>query len=217
MKRFTILGILAAGGLMCTPAPAAEITFAFVGTVTQINFDPSDPFGGAVQFGSPITGSFTFDSDSPDLIPGTQQGSFQMAGPPFGLSFTLAGDSFLIQDFLAINTFDSGIAQYGVLSFAGDLVFSLLLGDSTGTALNGDKLPVSPPSLAMFDTAGFSLTGSLEGNQIEIEGTVNSLFSAPEPCLSWLCLLALGGVSFSLPRTTQSPSTATSAQIPNRA
>ena len=185
------LVLLCGAALVPRCATAAPITFHFTGAVTQTNFDPVDPFGGILLFGSPVGGALTLDGASGDGVPGPQQGSFVSSGPPFGVHLLVGGVPLDLGNYIAINTLHTSASQYGVLacsdgSACRDVVFSLLLNDSSGRAMPSDALPLTPPDLPQFEPAMFRLSGAFAGSQIEIEGSVDTLseasaVAAPEP------------------------------------
>ena len=63
MKRaaFGLLALLTAG-----LAHAVPITFAFTSVVSQEPLLDLDPFGGSIAAGTPFSGSYTFESTTPD-------------------------------------------------------------------------------------------------------------------------------------------------------
>jgi hypothetical protein len=192
MRRLLPLGFATVAALLggtVGPASASLITFSFTGTVTQFNADPDDPFGGGIGFGTAIAGSYTFESTTPDSAAAATTGSYQMAGPPFGVTATMAGEIFSITDFLAINVaddFGGSVDQYGVLACAGGpgscfsttgsgaLTIGLFLEGPTGI-FGSDGLPLTAPPLASFATRDFRLFANAGDNQVEIEGTLDSL------------------------------------------
>jgi hypothetical protein len=194
------------------PALAGPLFFNFTGTVTQTNFDPSDPFGGSIVFGTPITGTYVFDSATPDSDPSGSSGSYQHAGAPYGLSINIGGNVFSTNDFLAVNVLNGGgFDQYGVLAcvggsaacFSGDFSVSILMQDNTGTALASDALPGTAPSLAAFQSATIAFNRNYFDDagtffQIQIDGTLDSLIAVPEPstAVSVLLGIALAAVAF---------------------
>lgn len=170
--------------LWSVPASRADaITFNFTGTVTQVNFDPSDPFSGSIVFGTPITGAYTFDSASMDSAPADPStGSYQAFGTLFGATAAMGGNTFSTTGFLGINVFNSNPDQYGVLAcaggpgscFSGDLTISLFLQDASGGVFSSDALPLNPPALSSFQARDFALFQNFSSGadffQIEIEG-----------------------------------------------
>ena len=117
------LTALTAGLLGMAPlGQATPITFSFTGTVTQLVTDPEDPFGGTIGFGTTFTGSYTFESTTPDAAPGTETGSYSMAGGALGGGVVIGGHAFNTGDFLSIGIADDFLGtvdQYSVLACAG--------------------------------------------------------------------------------------------------
>jgi hypothetical protein len=188
--RFALIAFLLAGAL--SPAAAAVITFSFTGTVTSV---PVDEIGTGIDFGTAIEGSYTFESTAADLIAGGSSASYQMAGPPYGLTVDIGGILFETSDSLAINLFDAFVDQYGVLacstdlSCAGALSIEIFLQDNSGSALGSDLLPLTPPDLTSFAVRDFHLsTPDASLPQLQIDGTIETLVCtagcvvpAPEP------------------------------------
>jgi hypothetical protein len=175
---------------------AAPITFNFTGSVTQVPID--DP-GTGLAFGDPITGSFTFESTSVDLIAAANSGSYQTSGPPNGISVLIGAFPFATSDFLAVNI-SSNLPQdqYGVLgcsvdsSCTGDLQIQLFLEDLQGTVFASDGLPLLPPPIGSFEARDFHLIATIAGNQLQVDGTIDTLtcptcVAVPEPA-TWLLL-----------------------------
>ena len=71
--------------LASSPVHASPITFTFTGTVTGV---ASDDLALGVTAGTPITGSYTFDSSAPNVNPPTGSASYQMNGSPLGFMET---------------------------------------------------------------------------------------------------------------------------------
>lgn len=171
---FGLLALLTAG-----LAHAVPITFAFTGVVSQEPLlDPSDPFGGSIAAGKPFSGSYTFESTTPDGDASANGGSYTSS--PGSLSVTIGGNVFAF-DLLNIgvgNNF-SGSDFYTV--FAQDVTgadifdLSLTLQDTNGTAFVGAALLTDAPSFAAFEFATLFLNGSFSGNQVQIQGDLASL------------------------------------------
>src|SRR5262245_7081443 len=85
------LGLLVFIFFWAPSARANPITFSFTGLVTQTNFDPSDPFSGSIVFGTPFTGTYTFQSDAVDADPSASGGSYTSS--PGSLSVTIGGNA----------------------------------------------------------------------------------------------------------------------------
>jgi hypothetical protein len=178
-KACAVVALVLGGAV--PPGLAAPLTFDFTGTVTQVPvLDPSDPFGGTIHFQTPFTGSYTFEATTPDSLADPQTGVYSMAAAPFGLTVTMGGHPFSAGDSLSIVVFDGPPDQYGVLAHGagGDLTIELFLEDPTGTALASDALPLTPPALADFAVREFHLAGLVDGNQVQIDGCLDSLSPA---------------------------------------
>jgi hypothetical protein len=201
----TLIAVLLFG--LASPAAASLITFRFTGTVTSV---PVDEIGIGIDFGTAIEGSYTFESTAADLIAGGSSASYQMAGPPYGLTVDIGGILFETSDSLAINLFDAFVDQYGVLacssdlSCAGALSIEIFLQDNSGTAFGSDLLPLTPPDLPSFAVRDFHLsTPDASLPQLQIDGTIETLVCsagcvvpAPEPGVLVLVgtgVLALAG------------------------
>ena len=134
---------------------AAPTTFEFTGTVTHVNFDPSDPFNGTINFGTPISGIYTFESTTPDSVSVPSTGAYIMTGIPTGIEINIGDSIFSTVDFLAVgvaNNFAGPVDQYTVFSksSAGNLEIELFSQDDTATVFSSDVLPMTPPPVANF-------------------------------------------------------------------
>ena len=169
-------------GLVVVPtvADAAPITFVFTGTVTQDPLlDPVDPFGGTIASGTPFSGSYVFESTTDDGDGSLNGGSYTSAGG--SLTLTIGSQTFLAADLLNIgvgNNF-SGSDFYTVFaqSTGGPDVFdiSLLLQDFDATVFGSPLLPTDAPPLSAFELATLALSGTVSGNQVQIDGQIMSL------------------------------------------
>jgi hypothetical protein len=197
MVRRLIAGFAAAVCLgIASPVPgeaeAAPVTFAFTGAVTQTMFDPNDPSGGEITFGTGFSGSYTFESTASDQISGGSSGSYASpASAPYGFAVNFGpGHDFITSDALSVGVLDNagGADIYSVLACFGgftcpNLIIELFLGDFDGSAFSGDALPLDALTFADFEVATFALRGLIDGNQVEILGNLSSL-SCAEGCVS---------------------------------
>jgi hypothetical protein len=167
-------------GFAATPAFAVPITFAFTGLVSQEPLlDPDDPFGGSIAVDTPFSGTFVFESTTADGDASANGGSYTSTGGV--LSVTIGGQVFTASDLLNIgvgNDF-AGSDFYTVfaqLSSGPDpFDVSLFLQDDDGTALNSALLPTDAPPFASFEVATLFLSGTVQGNQVQIQGDLASL------------------------------------------
>ncbi len=188
---------------------ANPITFMFTGTITQVAaLDPSSPFPDPVDFGTPFSGTYTFDSTATNGISGDpSSGAYD--SPAGTITLNLGGLTFSFTG-LSIVTFDtSSFDFYGALHSENPtpdnptgILLSISLQDPTGAALASNALPLVPPSLAAFDvTNSFFFTDTIDGNQVEVGGALDSLTAVttvPEPAP--LALVLLGAAMFALQR-----------------
>src|SRR5262245_49944956 len=139
---------------------AGPLTFAYTGTVSQDPLlDPSDPFGGTIAFGTSFSGSFTFQSTTPDGDPSANGGPYTWS--PGSLGASVGGNPFTATELLNIgvgNNF-SGKDFYTVFASntSGPDTFdiSLTLQDNDGTALSGAALLTDAPNFAAFEIRTF--------------------------------------------------------------
>ncbi len=61
-------GLLLCAGMATAPAMASSvpITFTFTGKVTEVGYEMGEHFGGPFRLYKPVTGSYTFNPDTPD-------------------------------------------------------------------------------------------------------------------------------------------------------
>jgi hypothetical protein len=197
------LGIVVA--LMAGAAQGVPITFAFSGTITQIN-DSGDALGGDVLIGDTFTGTYTFESTLSDSVPGPSVGQYLSATSVMRVSVgafdVFSGNHTWLSVYnysafdalwLQASDFDSdGLHANGM---------AVSLSDTTASVFPDDSLPLMPPPLAAFDPdqRRFGLEARrLEGNTsgFYISGVIETL--TPEPAS--LSLFAAGAVSLGLVR-----------------
>ena len=200
-------------------ANAEPITFNFAGTIGA-GIPLSSAIGAAFPAGQSVTGSFTFESTTPDQIVtgGGHEaiGHFENAvtGGSFtsgGLTFTITSGLIEVQNFgppsfslldryqVVANITGPGIAdpEAAAGGVATPSLFLLDLQDPTGAAFSSDLLPLTPPNLADFETAEVRAVfefGDPVGQFPVFLANLSSLtltpLQVPEP--GTLALLALG-------------------------
>lgn len=161
-------------------ADASSITFSFTGVVSQDPLlDPNDPFGGSIASGAAISGSFVFESTTGDGDPSPNGGSYTSAGG--SLSVTIGGNPFLAGDLLNIGIGNNFVGTDFFTVFAQNTSgadpfdIGLSLQDLNGTIFGSAALPTDAPSFAAFEIATLFLTGTIGGNQVQIDGQLTSL------------------------------------------
>lgn len=193
MIRPILLGTaLVLTSLTGAAASAAALTFAFTGTVAFVDTSPADPFGGAVGFGTPFQGTYSFPATASDLAPGDPQtGTYTFAGPPAGAILEFEGGPTF--DFTRLNVavnddFPTGdLYTVSATTSSFDPFLGLTFRDDTGDVFPDDALPAEPPPFGTWSSTELSLEGSdVQASQVEIVGSVGSLecvegCAVPEP------------------------------------
>ena len=145
-------------------AYAETITFNFEGIVSSVS-DVGNVLGGAVMVGDSLTGSYSFDSLTPDTNPGnTGAGAYL----PSGLSFEVGSITYvsdppldistdlifvtdqIVQDVYQVQFRSMQQTSGPALDPSMDVFFVQLL-DNDGTFHPDDSLPLSPPPLDPYE------------------------------------------------------------------
>jgi hypothetical protein len=155
LATFALVLVLLGGSLR-----AELITFNITSQVTYVD-DPYNLLNG-LPVGTMMTGTYTYDSATPDFRPlDEHQGSYRHTTPPYG--WYLTADGFVFQtdpgnvDFwVSVTNYDQPpkkdhyvVSSLNNLPFNNDVFYSIgwQLDDSTCTALSSDALPTTPPVL----------------------------------------------------------------------
>lgn len=211
MKRAIILFSLLF--VVCEPAGAALITIAIEAVVDDVQ-DPDNYLEGRIEIGDLITGTYTYDTDTPDSSPLPGAGRYEYYAYPCGFLLNVGGLDFVTDyantDFLIeiVNNYpdDDG---YGVVSYKnlplpdGTAVSSIAWGlrDGSATAISSAELTSISPVLSDWET-NFLQFGAGPGSRdtgepptgFGIMAHVTSAVLIPEP--TTVLLLAFGGLIF---------------------
>jgi hypothetical protein len=168
--------------LLARSASASVVTFDFFGTVSQV---PVDDVFGDIADGTAFSGTFSFDTSTPDLLPGDPSTGSYSIGAPADMTVQIGSHMFNASDSLFIGVLNSFVDQYSVLAggLFGDLTLELFLQDSSGTAFASDALPLSPPPLDSFAQKDFHLDAMVSGGELQVDGQLTALTgqTVPEP------------------------------------
>ncbi len=200
--KHTIISMMAVICILAVGVPRARatlITIEITAVVDSVD-DQGNYLEGQIEVGDIITGTYTYESTTPDSNPSSYIGHYWHYDPPAGISLMVGGFDFRTDpgniEFLIgiVNDGTSGDDSYWLISYNnlplsnGTLVDSIgwQLNDPTGNALSSTDLPTTPPVLDDWQ----SIVGlRLEGDRAFIIGaTVTS--AIPEPAT--ILLLGLG-------------------------
>ena len=190
----------------------AEIVEISLVAETRYVDDSAGLLEGRIQVGDLITGSYVYDSATPDSKPSSATvGDYWHYGAPYGIFLSVGGFDFRTDPdnvmFLLEICNDHGglyrdnylLRSYNNLPLYEDVPVSEIhwqLDDSSGTALSSDALPVIPPLLSDWESVyGLSMGGS---RTYTVRADVISVEVVPEPAT--LLLLALGGAAIIVER-----------------
>jgi hypothetical protein len=203
---------LAVSLLLPGSAVSASVTFQFQGTVTAL-YDDGVPYGtpwldGSLQVGTPFSGAYTFDPDTPDANPEPSRGRYPQTTPPAQFYVDVGNYRFFSlpsnPDLSVIVLNDDPLDTYFVGSASNDATgsfgFGLPLGQYTAFGweletgrpgpLSSDALPTSPPTLSAWSYNQFHIyENASQFPAFVVRGRVTSV--VPEPATDALLALAL--------------------------
>jgi hypothetical protein len=204
----TVLGFALVSAL--PTAQATPTTFAYTGIVQTV----VPALSGTFQPGDAFSGSYTFESTTPDTDPSPGFGLY--ANAITGLTFTIGsytggadcssgscdiavqdggpGDCALIDCYIVTVSHPTGPSVEGVLPTS----FGLSLLDGSGLALSSDALPLIPPDLSSFPITFFGV--NFDDFAFGVEGELTSLTlkataTVAEPSVLFLVVVALLGMA----------------------
>jgi len=197
-KRICLLGIwfVLAGGVQ-----AQLITIGFTATVTDL-YEDNGKFGGAVQVGDAITGTYIYDTAVSDSNLSSTLGDYYFYNTPCEIQVNVGGLVFRsnpanlcllveIADNRGGNKFDAYVIHsYSNLSLPNETLverISLDFNDSLGKALSSTALPITAPVLSDYQSCVLSIIGDCSW----ITADITSAYLVPEPVS--IGLLVVGG------------------------
>ena len=170
MRKVKILGVFfVILGLGVTGLQADIIEIGLTAEVAVVD-DWDGLLEGQIKVGDIITGSYIYDSDTPDLFPlNPRSGVYWHYDPEYGISLSAGGfvfqtDPSNVKFLVGIynRTYDDGylLRSYNNLPLSNGVEVDHImwdLRDYTGTALSSDALPTTPPVLEDWESI-FGLT-----------------------------------------------------------
>lgn len=201
MVFFFLVPVLSAGNLW-----GETITINLTAEIVGID-DRDGLLEGRISVGDIITGSYTYDSDTPDTNPLSEVGDYWHASSPYGVILT-TGEFVFQTDPENVNfvlevgnnhlysSWDHYLFRsYNNLALSNDVVVDLIdwqLYDDSGSVLSSDALPTIPPDLEHWHHYGARLHIALGyKSSSHISATVTS--AVPEPAT--FLLFGLGALA----------------------
>jgi hypothetical protein len=189
-------------GLSVPKAQAELITINITATVDIVE-DSGNYLEGKIHIGDTITGSYTYESTTLDSNPLPNGGAYWHYTTPAGISLSVGGFEFrtnpdsvnfvieITNDYPPNDDYFVSSNNNLTLSNGTTVTYvSWHLGDSTGTALSGDTLPVTAPLLSQWQSNNLDIHGGEKMDEFFISADVTSAQLVPEP--STLLLLSFG-------------------------
>lgn len=207
MRRIILLA--AVGMVFCgLPVNGALITIGIEAEVDDVH-DADNYLEGRINVGDLITGSYTYDTDTPDSNPLPGVGDYEYFAYPSGFSLSVGGLDFMTDpantDFLIeiVNNFPGD--AYSVISYR-----NLALSDATSvnniswglrdysasaTAISSIDLPTTAPVLDDWPTNFLDIGGGPRSRVgFSFSAHVTSAVVIPEP--TTILLVGMGGLIF---------------------
>lgn len=199
MKRQWLAAVavtMSASGVALPVARAGLVTFSFEGEVTKVG-DYQGVLGDAVDAGSLFSGTYTFESLTPDGDPDSSTyGTYFDAVVAVSGDVGAASSAGPLASANSIRCHDNAYhmdrdiyAVYAHVELLGiDTQFTLHIWDDDGEFLQDDHLLTVPPDLALAETKAFNLGPVTEA--FRIDGVIREMSVVPEPTA--LASLTLG-------------------------
>lgn len=197
MKFSKVCAFLATGLLGLSAVAHAElVTVRVSATVVNVD-DPGNAFGGAVQVGDEVTGTYTFDTTTSDADPNSDFGHYRHAPGVGGFDLSVGGilvqtDPQASNGLFAVDVINNQDEEgYHVVSM--DNLLPLANGANLWHAsvdlhswsdtniFDSDQLPLNPPNPEVFDDRSLHAAGDAGGHYFSFEAKVESLAIEGEP------------------------------------
>jgi hypothetical protein len=196
MKTVRWAGPLVTGVMVCLGLPAAEgamITYSFGGQITSVT-DAHQLLQGSIREGDAWSGTYTIDSETPDYYSNKSTVGLYFSDAP---SFVIIMNAVtIIPNHSSIYIVDRAdwdglsMGPYGASQSTGlppgvDIGVEWGLGftDPTGTANQGDALPLTPLPLELYSDRSILVNGGTDLGFFRVDGTFDwfSVVVIPEP------------------------------------
>lgn len=192
--RFTSICVALVVAAFASPAWAVPITFSFTGTVDGL-YDDAGYLDDSIVPGETFTGTYTFESSTPDDSPDVPWATYGFASSPelvmtlrIGSYDIVAPLAFIYVENTTKDVYQVQSQPFSIGSKSALLNFTCM--DVTHTAFSTDALPLNPPDVLSFEYTGFSF-GSTDqfGDGFGVGGLITSI--TPEPASAICCVMGL--------------------------
>ncbi|MDX1757045.1 MAG: hypothetical protein R3175_13365 [Marinobacter sp.] len=191
MKFPKLCALFAAGALSASGAANAELVTVQVSATVSMVDDPGMVLGGAVQPGTPVTGTYSFETTTADLDSSPEFGHYRHDSGAGALDLNVAGfairtDPGASNGFFTVDVIDSQYDEgYHVVStdnlhplangaYLYDAGIHLHSWNPTD-ALSSDALPSSPPAPTQFEERVIYIGGSNGNDYFSFEAKIDNL------------------------------------------
>ena len=187
---------------LCAVNLHAELVTIHITAEVKYVDDPGGLLEDKVTVGDAITGSYSYNSDTPDNNPMSSLGAYWHYSSTYGINLSVGGFVFQtdpdnVELLLGIDNGTYGHDTYHIISYNnlplsnGVEVNHILwqLDDYSSAALSSDALPTTPPVLEDWESNYLLMTFGYKGGS-NIQARVTNVI--PEPAT--LLLLALGSL-----------------------
>lgn len=205
---FLIFGIWIGLGVLSPATVQAELITIGIEAVVDDVQDPDNYLEGLVNVGDLITGTYTYDTDTPDSSSSSQVGRYEHYAYPCGISLSVGGLDFatdpadtdfvirILNDYLYDDFY--WLTSYSNLPVSnGTSVNNIdwMLGDPSETAISTVELPTTGPVLDDWEVNFLNIGGGIRSREgFVFLSHVTSAVVIPEP--TTMLLLGLGGLIF---------------------
>jgi hypothetical protein len=206
-RKIMVLGIAILGGLIVCPssAEATLITIEIEAAVDGVSDNYGNFLKGKINKGDLVTGTYTYDTDTPDSNPLANVGDYEHYAYPFGFSLSVGGLDFMTDPANTHFVVEIGNNAYYDDFYIVDSLINLplsngtsvtrirfVLGDPSENAISSIELPTTAPVLSDWQVNYLNVGGGGRDDML-FQAHVTSAVVIPDP--STILLLGFGAIA----------------------